>query len=416
VGVCSSAVSDLTGENEFLPMDMLRKIVVRGFKTLEDVELDLRSLNVLIGANGAGKSNLVSFFRLLNALSAGSLQLYVGRSGGADSVLHYGSKQTAQLEARLDFANGREELSFLARLEHAAGDTFIFAEEEMRFATEGSTEPTVYPLGTGHKESAIRQFLEQKRKPATSRKKQNSSILQTLSKLVRRRRVQELRQLLRGCRAYQFHDTSERASIRQSSRLVDNVSLRSDAGNLASFLHRLAADESHPQAYRRIVGTIRQIAPFFDDFVLEPQGGDDPAVLLRWRERGSEIVFGPHQISDGTLRTMALVTLLLQPEALLPTLLVIDEPELGLHPYALTVIASLLRAVSTHRQVLIATQSMALLDHFQPEDVIVVERRDRASTFSRLDPEALTDWLAEYALSELWEKNVLGGRPGAWPG
>ncbi len=188
--------------------------------------------------------------------------------------------------------------------------------------------------------------------------------------------------------------------------MSDGRALKTDAANLAPFLLRLR--ESHLDAYTRIVETIRQIAPFFADFSLEPTQG---SVMLEWRERNTDVLFQPHQASDGTIRMMALVALLLQPYEDLPPLLIVDEPELGLHPYAINILAGLFRSASVHAQIIIATQSTAFLDLFAPGEVVVVDRPDRASHFRRLDPEALTEWLTEYSLGELWEKNVIGGRP-----
>jgi predicted ATPase len=215
-----------------------------------------------------------------------------------------------------------------------------------------------------------------------------------------------MRQLLRQCAVYHFHNTSETARIRQRWDKEDNHSLKEDGANLAPLLFRLR--ESAPKVYGRIVATIRQIAPFFADFVLEPTNG---SLLLPWRERHTDMVFGSHQASDGTLRAMALIALLLQPADELPDVIILDEPELGLHPAAVETVAGLLKAVAVRRQVILATQSLALVDQFQPEDIIVVDRRDRASEFRRLTSEELREWAEDYSLGELWEKNVLGGRP-----
>ena len=116
-------------------------------------------------------------------------------------------------------------------------------------------------------------------------------------------------------------------------------------------------------------------------------------------------------MSDGTLRAMCLVTLLLQPEQELPNLLIVDEPELGLHPSSLSLVATLLKAASHYSQVVIATQSTRLVDEFDPEHVIVVDRAGAESQFRRLDPEKTEEWLEEYSLGEIWEKNVFGGGP-----
>ena len=212
---------------------------------------------------------------------------------------------------------------------------------------------------------------------------------------------------LRRCVVYQFHNRSDTARIRQRWDAMDNQFLHDDAANLAPILLRLR--ESEPSAYRRIIETIRLILPCFSDFVLEPNAS---MVFLQWRERESDTIFGAHQASDGMLRVLALVTLLLQPIATLPSVLILDEPELGLHPYAIAIVAGLLESVALHCQVLLATQSPTLIDYFTPEQIIVVERPGRDSTFRRLNPELLDEWLQDYSVSELWEKNVLGGRPG----
>lgn len=182
-----------------------------------------------------------------------------------------------------------------------------------------------------------------------------------------------------------------------------------DAANLAAILFELKSQKE--TAYRRIVATIRQVAPYFDDFDLEPTGQRGKDIILNWRHRKSDLVFGPHQLSDGTLRAICLISLLLQPEDDLPYLIVVDEPELGLHPYALNVIASLFQAASQHAQVLISTQSSTFLDSFNAEEIVIVERDGEASTFQRPDAEKLGDWLEDYALGEVWEKNVIGGGP-----
>jgi len=211
---------------------------------------------------------------------------------------------------------------------------------------------------------------------------------------------------LRGCRIYQFHNTSETARIKQHWPLEDDVCLKEDAANLASFLQRLSKE--YPQHYRRIQETIRSCVPFFGEFIFSETAS---SVSLRWRERDSDLVFGAFQASDGMLRLFALITLLLQPKELLPSVLILDEPELGLHPGAIGLVAELIRKVSLSCQVILATQSTLLVNYFQPEEVVVLNRQGRVSEFRRLSNEALKEWLDDYSLSELWEKNVIGGQP-----
>lgn len=211
---------------------------------------------------------------------------------------------------------------------------------------------------------------------------------------------------LRGCRVFHFHDTSRNAPVKQQAYTADNKSLHSDAGNLAAILLRLRANDRG--RYQRIVRTVKQVAPFFRAFVLEPELAPD-RVRLRWQQEGADTILPVDALSDGTLRFICLATLLGQPE--LPGFIILDEPELGLHPFAIVQLAGMLRAASRESQVLLATQSVTLMNQFELDDLIVVERQDGASVFDRPDPGRLSEWLAEYSLGELWEKNLLGGRP-----
>jgi predicted ATPase len=372
-------------------MKRLTKMDLHGFKSIRRLaDFPLGNLNVLIGANGAGKSNFIAFFQMLQRMMAPprGLQFYVGKSGGANAILFDGAAVTPHMEAAVTFETDDGELEYRFRLSYAARDTLIFADERYRPSRPGSSETAWQVLGSGHAESALLPFLGRSGSPE-----------------------QTIAELLTNCQSYQFHNTSETARIRQQwDRIAGNVLWR-DGGNLAPFL--LGLQLNHPNAYRRIVETLRQVMPFFGDFVFDVH--EEPVqntVLLGWRERNSDVVFSAHQASDGALRIMALTALLLQPAQLFPTVIILDEPELGLHPYAINVIAGLVKSASLRNQIILATQSTQLLDYFDPEDVIVVDRPDRESLFRRPNPEQLQEWLEEYSLSELWEKNVLGGRPG----
>ncbi len=365
-------------------MQKLKNIKIKGFRSIKEMTLELRSLNVLIGANGAGKSNLIAFFKLVNELMGGRLQQHIGATGRATANLHFGPSVTPQLEAEMAFEveNGTD--TYRMRLFHAAGDSLIFAEETLSFQQTGYASPKSISLGSGHQETRIGDEAE-KGGPA----------------------AKALRHLLNHCRVYHFHDTSPTSRVRQYCYVGDNRWLMPDAANLAAILYKLKSRRE--TAYRRIVGTIRQVAPFFEDFDLESPNSRD--IILNWRHRKSDHVFGPHQLSDGTLRAICLISLLSQPKEDLPILIVADEPELGLHPYALDVIASLFRDASHHTQVLVSTQSSTFLDGFEPEDIVVVERNDEATEFERPDAEKLDAWLEDYSLGEIWEKNIIGGGP-----
>lgn len=366
-------------------MNRIKNFTIDGFKSIRHLELELRQLNVLIGANGAGKSNLIGFFRLLNFLESGALQLHIGEQGGANSSLRYGAKITPQLSSTINFETDKGFNRYHMRLIHAAGDTLIFADEEIQYTKKNMpTDGPTISLGAGHKESGM------------IAKSADTGGVATTAKVIRT--------MMRDWQVFQFHDTSSTALIKQSMYVDDSYFLKANAGNLAPFLYQMR--EKKNEYYRRIVETIKLCAPFFDDFVLIPR---DNNVILNWKENNSDMLFGPHQLSDGTLRMMAIVTLLLQPK--LPSMIIIDEPELGLHPYAITVLAGLLKSASERSQLLISTQSANLVDELEPQDIIVVDRKNGQSEFSRPDPAVLDGWLDEYTMSELWEKNVLGGRP-----
>jgi len=361
----------------------LKRVKVKGFRSIEEVDLEMRPINVCIGANGAGKSNLIAFFKLINEMMGGRLQQYVGTTGRATANLYFGPRITPQMEAELEFKVDRGTNEYHMRLFHAAGDSLIFAEESVSFHTPGHELPQRMSLGAGHQEAQVRHPDEPLRKT--------------------------LRQFLNHCRVYHFHDTSQTARVRQYCYVEDSRWLMPDAANLAAVLHRLKTENE--LVYRRIVRNVRQVASFFVDFDLQPSGRNETDIILNWKHRDSDQLFGPHQLSDGTLRAICLIALLEQPQDDLPYLIVVDEPELGLHPHALDMIASLFQAVSEHAQVLISTQSSAFVDAFDPEDIVVVERDREATTFTRPDAEQLGAWLEDYSLGEIWEKNVFGGGP-----
>jgi predicted ATPase len=367
----------------------LTKLELIGYRSIQRLTIEFGDRTVLIGPNGAGKSNLIDFFRMLGFMlgTESGLATFAGLFGPASALFFDGPKRTPQLEAHIWIETGQGTNEYLFRVGWGAGESLIFLEEGCRFSARArpSLNPRWIPLGTGGHRSPALLHMEAAGHPRTQK-----TILE----------------LLRRVQVYQFHDTSREARMKQEWAIDDNRYLRADAGNIASFLLRL--QQQSTQAYRRIVETIRLIAPFLDDFVLEPQNG---RVSLRWREIDSDFEFGPHQGSDGTLRATCLVTLLLQPAETMPPVLVIDEPELGLHPFALHVVAGLLKAASKSHQCILATQSPQLLDESDPDDVVVVERPGRASQFRRLGAD-LQRWFDEYTLSELWNMNVLGGRPG----
>jgi len=365
----------------------LTRITLRGFKTIRELTaFEPGPLMVMIGANGAGKSNFISFFRLLSWALSGNLQVHMQESGPASALVHDGPARTHEIEAEMTIQTEVGENQYTFRLTYAAGDTLIFTDERFRFTRTGYPTRAWIELGAGHREANLIQRAAADDAGATT--------------------ARTITALLRKIIVYQFHNTSGTARMRSKWDRDDGRWLKEDGANLAPFLYRLKNNEPH--YYQRIVETTRLILPFFADYELEPEYG---RLMLSWRERGTDRVFNASQAADGMLRVMALIALLQQREADLPDVLILDEPELGLHPYAINVVAGLIRSASTQVQVIVATQSVSLIDRFDPENIVVVDRKGRESQFKRLSSQELQEWLDTYTLSELWEKNVIGGRP-----
>ena len=358
-------------------MDRLKAVNLRGYKSIRSTYIELGPINVLIGANGAGKSNFLSFFKMLSALVNNTFQEFVASQGGADSLLFESRKTTERIYAKLDFGSNLYEVEFAPD----ADDLLYFANETAFFQNENHERPFSDRLGSGHRETRLTRA--------------NSKVGKYVAEKMSRWTL------------YHFHDTSASASVKQSVRINDNFKLAQDAQNLAAFLFLMK--EVDQTAYRQIVDVVRLAAPFFDDFVLRANPRNADLIRLQWSQKQSSITFGPHDFSDGTLRFICLATALLQPSP--PSVIFIDEPELGLHPYAITLLAGLIRAVSDRCQIIVSTQSVPLVNQFNPEEAVVVERYEGSSIFKSVDATNLSEWLDDYGLGDLWEKNVIGGRP-----
>nr|WP_323665619.1 AAA family ATPase [Pectobacterium punjabense] len=356
----------------------ISRIVIQGYKSIAACDVEMRTLNILIGANGAGKSNFMGFFRLVTNLLAERLQLFVGKSGGPDALLHFGRKNSPYLAGEIFFT----ETSYRFSLEPTNDNRMMFQSEDISnysFDQKAMTH--------GHFESQHKTYRSY---DGTNK-------------------LDDILPLLETLRVYHLNDTSESARVKQIHRINDNDYLREDGANLAAFLFRL--QKNHTAHYQRIVKTIQMVAPFFGDFYLRPTPDNPDSIQLEWVEKDQDIPFKAHELSDGTLRFILLATVLLQPETYMPSAIIIDEPELGLHPYAINVLAALIRSASEQHQLIVSTQSVELVNEFEAEDLIVVDKHLGASTFKRLDQNAQQEWLEDYSLGELWKKNILGGRP-----
>lgn len=367
----------------------LDRLTIKGFKSIQSLEdFELGNLNVLIGGNGAGKSNFIDFFRLLRAmmelplphLGNSSLKAYIANGGGSDDFLFGGPKVTNCIEATLHFGQN----GYRFKLVPTSDETFLI-NDEARYCDIGLSG--WWEMGSGH---TTPKLLEERKKKGVAGGPSVASYVYDA---------------IASWKIYHVHDTSNIAPMRRSESTDDCDYLRFDAANIAPFLLELKTYEK--KAYERIVETIRLVTPFFQDFVLKSDRQDK--VRLHWRQKGSDYPLKPYHLSDGTIRFICLATALLQPDP--PSTIIIDEPELGLHPYAIEILAELIQAASHKTQLIISTQSPALVDCFAPEDIIVVNRRKGASHFERLDAKDLSAWLTDYSMGDLWRKNVIAGGP-----
>jgi predicted ATPase len=361
--------------------DSLDKLTILGFKSIRELkDFELKDLNIFVGANGAGKSNLISFFRMLQSLIDGNLADYVRDSGGISDLLHNGRKATKQMmfEARFG-ARG-----YRFTIKPGPGEDFALTDEA-RYYEHGYTG--WWELGSSGDNSSL---LVKEAKGASRDSQYSKPVFDAIS----------------SWRIYHFHDTSSTSAIRHAEIIEDNKTLRYDASNIGPYLLRLRNQKK--SYYDEILNACRLVAPFFDDFLLDPQLiGPKTKVSLSWKTKGTDYPMQPYHLSDGSIRFICLATALLQPDP--PSTIIIDEPELGLHPEAIRLLGELIEAAAKRTQIIVATQSPLLLDQFSVEDIVLVKRKEGQSTFERLKHTDFNEWLEDYSVGELWTKNVIQG-------
>ncbi|MDM1354665.1 AAA family ATPase [Myroides marinus] len=355
---------------------MLDKVEIKGYKSIKELSMDIAPINILIGANGSGKSNFLSFFNFLKEIYKQNLQQYVALNGGTERFLHKGNKVTIDIAANVQL--GVNGYSFLLK-EGESG--FVFAEEVLSYRNssyfDGDLNINLY--GTESK-------LKSNTKP----------------------RAQYIRDYLDSIIKYHFHDTGKQSPFHHTSNIdSDHFLLYEDGRNLAAFLYGIK--EEYPKQYNLIVRTIQSVAPYFSDFYLQPN--ENGNVQLFWTSKYSSTIYSSRDLSDGTIRFIALTLLFMQPK--LPSTIIIDEPELGLHPFAINKLSGMIKSVSKKgTKVILATQSTDLISYFEPEDIITVDQIEGESVFKRLDSENLKEWLDTYTIDDLWKRNIINsGQP-----
>ncbi|MBN2597079.1 MAG: AAA family ATPase [Marinifilaceae bacterium] len=358
---------------------MITRLKLEGYKSIKELDIRLESINILLGSNGVGKSNFISLFALLRNIYQHNLQNYIKLKGNANSLLHFGKKHTDEINIDICFGT-----------ENSDTNRFIIGLVESQDSLFIASVATSFYNGKWHDHNFEQNVWE-------------SSFAK-----INRSQAFYVNEYLQEFDVYHFHDTGDKSPMKGKCNVDDNYKLNRDGSNLAAFLYYL--QEQHPKHFKRIEMTIRSIAPFFDHFDLKPDRLNVQSIQLEWKEKGfPDAYFNAYHLSDGTLRFICLASLLMQPKP--PKTIIIDEPELGLHPVAVNKLASLIRKVSKTSQVIVSTQSINFIDNFDPENIIVTDRKDSSSTFRRLNSEELDTWLKEYTLGDIWGKNVFGAQP-----
>lgn len=356
----------------------LKNVEIKGYKSFKDQKILLQNVNLLIGQNGAGKTNFISLFKFLRNIIEGRLK-NASFKQGAENLLYYGSKETNEIVVKLDFSPN----FYKVVLQAANNESLFIDNESCGFLRNGYATPYWETIVASAEESG-------------------------LARRARESRIAEyVYDVLKDWRVYHFHDTSETAGIKKFSSLTDNRFLFEDASNIAAFLYVMKQRQT--EYYERIVKTVQLVIPFFKDFELHPNPLNEENIRLEWSDKFSHKIFTANELSDGSLRFICMAVLLLQKQ--LPKMILLDEPELGLHPSAITLLAGLIKKASKRSQVLVSTQSVNLVNEFEAEDIVVVERKEAETVFNRLDAEKLETWLEEYTLGDLWDKNIIGGNP-----
>ena len=344
-------------------------IEIKGYKSIKSAKIDFNPINILIGANGSGKSNFISFFEFLNRLCEGKLNEYINLNGGDNKFLHKGKKVTNQIYFRTEFDNGKNGYSAILK---SGTEGLIFTDERL-----------IYNSDSGINISNA----------------QNEAKLKATDNY----RARYVVNYLNSYRKYHFHDTGSQSPFTELSNIHNDIYYLYEKGNnLAAFLFGIQS--TNKLVYNIILKTIQSIAPYFSDFYFQPNS--ENYVRLQWKDKFSDIIYGVNDLSDGTIRFIALATLFMQPN--LPKTIIIDEPELGLHPTAISKLSGMIKSVSSKEcQVILATQSTDLISNFDPKDIITVDQIDGESIFKRLENEALSEWLEEYTIDELWKRNII---------
>jgi predicted ATPase len=371
---------------------MLKTIKLKNFRSFGECSVDFSNINILIGGNGSGKSNFISLFVLLNYIGKAQLNTWIKLKGGFDNIVYKGIQENDSIDIEFIFDSKKEGflniygLSLIAtEVDYLIGKEYIGLWDKNSYA-----EPYIVTINSMENEPKLYAYAS------------NSSGNLSKDQYVAR----HIYDIIKDWKIYHFDDVSPNSGKKREQNIEDGYTLQEEGDNIAAFLYFIKIN--YNDNYQKIIEAIRLVAPYFNDFVLKPDTLNKNLIRLKWMEKGGIKEFSASLISDGTIRFICLAALLLQP--FMPEIIIIDEPELGLHPLAIKILSELIKKASVKSQIITATQSVTLLNQFKSGDIMVLDKEKEGSSINRLNKEELSEWFEGYTLGELWEANYIGGR------
>lgn len=381
----------------------ISRLKVGGFRRLHDVDLDVRPLMVLIGANGVGKTSLLDAFSLLSASAGGKLKERLSSLGGVAGILTREKADSLSLLVDMEVP-GQEPLEYALSLT-PKGVGYVISQERLSQAREGFDQPFKHIDSYGDN---IQYYEVENKGSGLVRPNWEYNPLETsLSQVPKMfQEPEQLRQILGSTTQYHVLDVGQRAPVKLPQQMKPADLPGADGEDLVPFLYSLR--EGDQERYEAVIDSLRAAFGDFDCLSFPPVAAG--MLAMTWKDKSFQKPLYMHELSEGTLRFLWLVSLLQSPG--LSTITMIDEPEVSLHPELLSLLADLMREASQHTHLIVATHSDRLVRFLRPEEVVVMDvGEDGGATATWADELDLDQWLAEYSLDEVWRMGRMGGRP-----
>jgi len=383
-------------------MYKINHIKIEGFRRLKEIDLPIRPLMVIIGANGVGKTSLLDAYSLLSASATGGLNSKLSQFGGLSSVLTRDDADCVTLFVDMDVP-GYKPLEYEISLTTKGAGYAI--SREILSQTRNKNKHAEAFKHIDSKDNDIKYFETEKEvliRPNWEYDPLETSLFQVPKMF---RQPEELRRILGSVTQYHVLDVGSRAPVKLPQQMKPADLPGADGEDLIPFLYYLR--ESNRERYEAIEDSLRAAFPNFESLSFPPVAAG--MLTLTWKDRNFRKPFFMHELSEGTLRFLWLVSLLQSPG--LSTVTMIDEPEVSLHPELLSFLADLMREASKRTQLIIATHSDRLIRFLEPKEVVVMDSDDDGCTTAQWgDTLDLDDWLKEYSLDEVWRMGRMGGR------